>query len=178
MLTNAVEPRSDQAKQRERLVRALEYLGGECRENVRRWSGGQSEWETRLEACRLTRGAVHEWFGEEREKGRAWLPPLALLVDVARRVAGREGGVVWIGRRVWPYPRAPGMRALLTRSIFVDAPTPGERVWAADVALRCRGAQAVIADASGLKMPESRRLQLAAGAGGVMGLLARPGWES
>jgi hypothetical protein len=35
----------------------------------------------------------------------------------------------------------------------------------------------VVADGSGLKMADSRRWQLAAAAGGVMGLIARPGWE-
>jgi len=92
--------------------------------------------------------------------------------------------VVWIGRASHPYPRSlPG--AVLAGSVFVDAVTRTERVWATDTALRSRGAGVVIADASGFDMSASRRLQLAAGLGGqgtnedggVLGLLARPWGE-
>jgi len=87
------------------------------------------------------------------------------------------GRVLWIGRRCWPYPAAlahGGDRRLLEASIFVDAAEQGERVWAIDLALRSPGVAAVVADASGIGMAESRRLQLAAAAGGSLGLLARP----
>jgi hypothetical protein len=51
---------------------------------------------------------------------------------------------------------------LLDRSVFVDPATPAERVWAIELALRCAGVAAVIADGTALSMAESRRLQLAA----------------
>ncbi|MEC9372403.1 MAG: hypothetical protein VYC34_01100, partial [Planctomycetota bacterium] len=59
-------------------------------------------------------------------------------------------------------------------SIFVDAATDAERVWAADMALRCRAAGVVVMDATRLDMAASRRLLLAAQCGGAIGLLARP----
>jgi hypothetical protein len=134
------------------------------------------------------RPGLHEWFAPE--VGSVWIPPLAVLIDLAHRALiafpGRPGGraVVWIGRRCWPFPHAlvcrdpaggAGDRRLLTRSVFVDPPGRAERVWAMDLALRSPGVAAVVADGAGLAMPESRRLQLAAG--GAVGLLARPDRE-
>ncbi|MFG0276296.1 MAG: hypothetical protein ACF8QF_14700, partial [Phycisphaerales bacterium] len=69
-------------------------------------------------------------------------------------------------------------RSLLARSVFVDVAGDSERVWATDLALRCSGAQAVVADGGGLSMSASRRLQLAAEAGNALGLLARPAREA
>lgn len=132
----------------------------------------------------LACGALHEWFGlmgGGRPDSRVWLPPISILSHLAARSlmgSGVSGGlVVWIGKRCWPYPRSLRGRwgaNLLDRSIFVEAADIDERVWAIDLALRCRAVAAVVGDGSGLNMAESRRLQLAAGAGGVLGLLARP----
>jgi hypothetical protein len=133
---------------------------------------------------------VHEWFDEGSGRGM-WWPPLAVLADLAWRAVAGDGGpgaggtVVWVGRRCWPYVhtllrREPGGgddRRLLERSVFVDPPGRAEGVWAVDLALRCAGIAAVIADGRGLTMAESRRLQLAAGAGGTPAMLARPGAE-
>ncbi|GAB4383565.1 MAG: hypothetical protein Kow0022_03770 [Phycisphaerales bacterium] len=55
---------------------------------------------------------------------------------------------------------------------MIDARALGERIWAIDTALRC-GRMIVIADGSGLKTAATRRLQLAAEAGGSLGLLVR-----
>lgn len=137
---------------------------------------------------------VHEWFGEEGG-GEVWLPPMAVLIDLAwaavGRVEGRAGGraggrVVWVGRRCWAYPpslvRRAGAgdagpdrslldRALLDQSVFVDVRARGEGVWAIEQAARCAGVALVIGDGRGLSIAESRRLQLAAsaGAGGAGG---------
>ena len=63
----------------------------------------------------LVRGGVHEWFGIGAPRGPRtdeWAPPLLVLAHVARRAVldaverGAPTTVVWIGRRVWPYPRA------------------------------------------------------------------------
>lgn len=143
----------------------------------------------------LALGSVHEWFGlhdgaEARGEERAgWLPPLTVLLHLAHCAAmHRAGLVVWIGARCHPSP--PAMpRDLLSRSLFVSCDTRDQRVWAIDLSLRCAGVCAIIADASGLSMAESRRCQLAAaagevgrvggagGAGGALALLARPARE-
>lgn len=54
----------------------------------------------------LSRGAVHEWLGVG---DRDWSPPLSLLTHLAwQALASHDGAgrVLWIGRRVWPYPHA------------------------------------------------------------------------
>ncbi len=110
----------------------------------------------------LERGAVHEWFGNG--------PPLGLLGALSRRLSG--GRTVWIGRDCWVH--ANPARTPLGRWVFVDPGSDAERLWAIDQALRCPGVACVIADGRGIDMAGSRRLQLAARAGGTLGLLARP----
>lgn len=127
-------------------------------------------------------GAIHEWFvmpaDASKPTGRPPVAPICVLSHLAGRALEAEGGyVVWVGRRCWPYGRllARGEnRDLLERSIFVDAVNDASRLWAVDVALRCEAVCAVIADGTGLDMPATRRLQLAARAGRSVGLLARP----
>jgi len=135
----------------------------------------------------LIGGAVHEWFLEGMAEP-GWAPPLVVLTYLSRRAlelageSGWAGGVIWIGRRCWPYPPTLGPVGdggrLLNRSIFVDPPDADAWVWAVDVALRSSAFAAVVADASGLSMAGSRRLQLAAQSSGGLALLARPPRES
>jgi len=63
----------------------------------------------------LSRGAVHEWLGVG---DRGWSPPLSLLTHLtwqALTSCDESSRVLWIGRRVWPYPhtlvRERGVRA-------------------------------------------------------------------
>lgn len=130
----------------------------------------------------LRRGTVHEWLtgGPDPGGGRWWSPPLGVLIHAAGRALREDDGgrrAVWVGRGVWPHPRAIPDPTLLARSMFVEARNDAERLWAIDLALRCAGVAVVVADGSGLGMGESRRLQLAAGTGGGVCLLARPWWE-
>jgi hypothetical protein len=116
---------------------------------------------------------IHEWFGGDRA-GRGWAPPLGILLHLAlRSLEGSPGCVVWVGRRCWPYPRVLN-RAGLQRSIFVDPPDGASRLWTIDLAARCPGVAAVVADGSGLDMAATRRLQLAAESGSALVLCARP----
>ncbi|MGD9688312.1 MAG: ImuA family protein [Phycisphaerales bacterium] len=131
-------------------------------------------------------GDVHEWFTPVRDQeGRAARvhAPLGVFMLVASEaLAASEArpSCVWIGRGVWPNPAAMARVSprLLRGSIFVDPCGHDERVWAIDLALRARGVAVVIGDASRLTMSESRRLQLAAEAGGTLGLLARAWTEA
>ncbi len=78
----------------------------------------------------LVRGCVHEWFGvggpgpTRRDRGvRGWSPPLLILAHLARRAAcdaasrGAPASVIWIGRRVWPYPGAIARRTTAVESL-------------------------------------------------------------
>lgn len=121
-----------------------------------------------------------------RREARRWSASLCLLAHLAWRAvdtaaeSGAPGRVFWIGRRCWAHPRllvrgrAGADQRLLRASLFVDPPDDASRLWAIDLALRCAGACAVIADGSRLDMSATRRLQLASEAGGALALLARP----
>ena len=136
-------------------------------------------------------GGLHEWFAEDDPARKsAWLPPMGVLIGLARRALGsgtasgadRGRRAVWVGRRCWPYPPAlvrhgsdGSDRRLFDASVFVDPASRQERVWAIEIAARCVGVGVVIADGSGLAMAGSRRLQLAAKDTPL--LLARPSCE-
>jgi hypothetical protein len=116
---------------------------------------------------------IHEWFGVV-PTARRWAPPLGILLHLAlRSLEGSPGCVVWVGRRCWPYPRVLS-RAGLRRSIFTDPPDGASRLWTIDLAARCPGVAAVVADGSALDMAATRRLQLAAEAGSALVMCARP----
>lgn len=136
-----------------------------------------------LERFPIKAGRVHEWFFEDQRPD--WHPPLTVMAEVAWRSwlgARNTRRVVWIGRRCWPTfqmlaAMGESARNMLTHSLFVDPLTDAERFWAIGQALRCAGVSAVIGDGSGIDSVTSRRLQLAAEDGTVLGLLARPSWE-
>jgi protein ImuA len=132
----------------------------------------------------LQRGHVHEWLGvghdESAGAGAAlrslWSPPVTILSHLVRCAAAGMGTPwsMWIGRRVWPLPHLfSDVPLVLDHALLVDPSDLGEGVWAADAALRCHG-MVVVSDGSRLDMAGSRRLQLAAEAGGSIGLIARP----
>lgn len=173
--------------------------GGEASPRIARIPTGWPDIDRALGGG-LALGSVHEWFGLHEgagggagggaEQRGGWLPPLTVLLHLAHRAAmHRAGLVVWIGAPCHPSP--PAMPPdLLSRSLFVSCDTRDQRVWAIDLSLRCAGVCAIIADASGLTMAESRRCQLAAaagaaekqganggGGGGAIALLARPSRE-
>ena len=124
----------------------------------------------------LPQGVVHEWFTASN-------PPLAFFIHLAAQAiknGNASGPVLWIGRNCWPYPHAlvaAGHPLLLQRSIFIDPPDNASRLWSIDQALRSREVAITIADARGMTMAHSRRLQLAAESGRALALLARPSSE-
>ena len=91
-------------------------------------------------------------------------------------ILGRTGGpVLWIGPEpdAWP----PGLaRFGLSPAdlVLVRAPRPADGLWAMEEALRCPAVGGALLNLSELDLTAARRLQLAAEAGGALGLLLRP----
>ncbi|MFT3686401.1 MAG: hypothetical protein QM783_16015 [Phycisphaerales bacterium] len=129
-----------------------------------------------LPAGGLSRTGVHEWIGSEHASTHAaWTPPLCILSHLAHQAVKDTGRhAVWIGEAVWPHPPTLAARGILARCLFVRAGNAGERLWASDLALRSGAVALVIGDGSRFDVSATRRLQLAAEAGGVPCLLARP----
>lgn len=139
----------------------------------------------------LAAGGLHEWFlmlGSMADRRDVWYAPLTLLALWAGRKAAAPRKVVWVGRACWPTLQILGAVLgrdgtpasggdLTRRCIFLDPQSDKERFWGLGQVLRCAGVGAVVADGSGMDATVSRRLQLAAEAGGVLALLARPPWE-
>lgn len=96
-----------------RRVRAIER--GVGRVEPRPLATGWPALDGSLAGGGLARGAVHEWLGLDDAAGAArtrgglaaWTPPLFLLAALCERALEErpEGWVLWIGSRVWPYPR-------------------------------------------------------------------------
>lgn len=171
---------------------ALSKAISELRERIRLSPGKIPRGSVELAGVQLNLGGVHEWFGSAAagmgQPDRHWLPPMCILADLARRAIAQRAvsSIFWIGRRLWPYPLLLDQhRHVLARSVLIDPPDNDTRLWAIDVALRTpvggvaggMGGVAVIADAQGLTLPHTRRLQLSAGAFGGLCLLARPPGE-
>jgi hypothetical protein len=127
------------------------------------------------------------WIGR-----RAWPYPAALAgVDVHITRSGRESersieyGVELRGEE---QAGDGDPLALFEHSLFVDARPmsgtgrgpegSGELLWASDRALRCARIGAVVLDGTGLSRTALRRLQLAAEAGGAIGIVLRPASET
>jgi hypothetical protein len=139
--------------------------------------------------------------------GRNWSPPLLLLAQLARLAlrqrVEQHSWVVWIGRRLWPQARAligdgsesdagshaegytgggghaaGGDRRLLDCTLLVDPATESDRLWSIDLCLQSPAVAVVAADAGGMTLAQTRRLQLAAEAGGSLALLVRPGRDA
>ena len=114
----------------------------------------------------LARAAVHEVLVTD---------PGAAAGFCALILARSRGSVLWIAAEpdAWP----PGlMRFGLSPAdlVLVQAPRRQDAVWAMEESLRCPGVAGALLATEGLDLTAARRLQLAAEAGGAIGLLLRP----
>lgn len=169
---------------REQIGALQERAGAQARQRPVRWD-------------QPSPGALHEWFGEEEQAGsrgfrgfrglrglQGWLPPLAVVAHgagqalrAAQAGSARNLGVIWIGARCQPFGALLQDEVLRRASIFAEPADEASRLWAADVAIRCPDAAAVVIDGTGFDMAATRRLQLAAASTGCAALLLRPPWE-
>lgn len=122
----------------------------------------------------LPTGCLHEILGSAQD-GAATGFCLAVLSRLMS--PGRAGGarpVLWCARRINLY--GPGLAAWgfdPGRLILVEAAKPADLLWAMEEGLRCAGLMAVVGEIDRLDLTAGRRLQLAAEAGGVTGLVLR-----
>jgi protein ImuA len=114
----------------------------------------------------LPRAALHEILAAE---------PGAAAGFAALALARAGGTVLWIAPEpdAWP----PGLaRFGLSPAalVLVRATRPQDALWAMEETLRCPAVGAALLVTGALDLTAARRLQLAAEAGGVLGLLLRP----
>lgn len=114
----------------------------------------------------LPRAALHEVLAAE---------PGAAAGFAALALARAGGTVLWIAPEpdAWP----PGLARFglsPARLVLVRAPREQDALWAMEETLRCPAVGAALLVAGALDLTAARRLQLAAEAGGVLGLLLRP----
>ncbi len=114
----------------------------------------------------LPRAALHEVLAAE---------PGAAAGFAALVLARAGGTVLWIAPEpdAWP----PGLARFglsPAQLVLVRAPREQDALWAMEETLRCPAVGAALLVAGDLDLTAARRLQLAAEAGGVLGLLLRP----
>jgi len=122
----------------------------------------------------LARAGLHEILAADPGAAAGFC---AILL--ARAAANGRGPVLWIAPEpdAWP----PGLiRFGLSPAdlILVRAPRSEDGLWAMEETLRCTAVSAALLALRDIDMTAARRLQLAAEAGGAMGLLLRPDAEN
>lgn len=118
----------------------------------------------------LPRAALHEVLAAE---------PGAAAGFAALVLARAGGTVLWIAPEpdAWP----PGLARFglsPAQLVLVRAPRAEDGLWAMEETLRCPAVGAALLVAGALDLTAARRLQLAAEAGGVLGLLLRTGEDN
>ena len=142
---------------------AAEPDGGEF------FSTGVPELDEWLPQGGMPRRGLVEWLGEWG--GGAW----TLGVKAAANAVAEGGKVVVVDPRGEFYPPAARLWGLdPAELLLVRPPTVAEAVWAMDEALRCKAVGVVVGIVERLDHRFSRKLQLAAEAGGRPCLLFRP----
>ena len=100
---------------------------------------------------------------------------LSLLVPLLSRLARAGRYIAWIAPPYLPYAPALAQRGLpLERMLLVRTRSLQESLWATEQALRCPAVGAVLGWPAYIVDKNVRRLQLAAEAGGSLGILYRP----
>ena len=160
------------AKTRREIVEALREQIGQSQAGpvAARLSSGCEALDGLLPHGGLRPGVLVEWVSEGSGGGAG-----TLAVAVARQ-ACREGGMlVVVDRRGEFYPPAAAGQGIdLDRMMVVRPATAADEWWALEQVLRSRGVSAVLVWLEQEERRSLRRLQLAAEAGGGVGLLICP----
>lgn len=133
-------------------------------------SSGCQGFDQLLPVGGIARGCLIECLGDGLHAGGSG----ALAMLLARQAAAEGGAIVVLDPRDWFYPPAAAVWGVdLETLVVVRAQGARDQLWAVDQALRCPAVAAVWAPLEQLDERDFRRLQLAAEAGGAVGLLIR-----
>jgi protein ImuA len=116
----------------------------------------------------LARGAIHEILAVETG------PSTAFCAHALSRAGGMAAWIAPPGATDMPWPHGLAAFGLDPAALLFCDAKGGDALWAAEQALRCTALAAVVATLPRLDLAAARRLQLAAEAGGTLGLLLRP----
>ena len=155
-------------------IRALETGVGGRVENRATVGLGDKALDRGLPWGGLPRAALHEIRGDAAAAG--------FTAALAARLAGSDGTVLWCQSRAEAHEagrlHGPGLGAfgLDSRRLVVVTAGPGAEVlWVLEEGFRSAGIAVVVAEGGAPDLTASRRLQLAAEAGGATGLVLTPG---
>jgi hypothetical protein len=157
-------------------VQTLEQLARLCRGEPNRMAprlaapSGFPELDASLPGGGWPIGAIAELMSDAIGIGE-----LSLLLPVLSRLARAGRYIAWIAPPCLPYAPALAQRGLpLERMLLVQTRSLQESLWATEQALRCPAVGAVLGWPAYIVDKNVRRLQLAAEAGGSLGILYRP----
>jgi protein ImuA len=155
----------------ERLAGRIRRLEGTEAGQMARLSSGSQALDQHLPGGGFQQGSLIEWLaGSEAGSGTA-----ALALMAARVACKRGGALVVIDQGRWFYPPAAVAMGLDTGRLVVVRPESEEdEHWAWQQSLAAEGVAAVLGWPRKMSAAAFRRLQLAAQAGGTLGLLIRP----
>lgn len=155
----------------ERLAGRIRRLEGTEAGQVARFSSGNQALDQHLPGGGLRQGSLVEWLaGSEAGSGTT-----ALALMAARVACKRGGALVVIDHGRWFYPPAAVAMGLDTGRLVVVRPESEEdEHWAWQQSLAAEGVATVLGWPRKLSAAAFRRLQLAAQAGGTLGMLIRP----
>jgi protein ImuA len=138
--------------------------------------------DNHLPAGGLARGALHELTAQRPGDGGAVTDFCAALLGriLEDRAGTRKKPVLWClqdraidAGEIYP-PGLAWLRLDAARLLAVRARRDTDVLWTMEEGLRCTGLAAVVGEVRAADLTASRRLQLAAEAGGIPALLLRP----
>jgi protein ImuA len=149
-------------------IRRIEAVGESIRAAA--ISTGSPHLDRLLPHGGFPQGSFVEWMAASAASGAA-----LLALGAARQAAGEEDLIVVIDRAATFYPPAAAALGIRYSQLVVVRPQNArDHHWAIDQSLRCGGAAAVVAWPEKTPINQFRRWQLAAEAGGTLGLFLRP----
>lgn len=161
---------SDQLARADSLRRKLQPYQGFQLRDAEPVSTGAAALDKLLPLGGLRSGSLVEYLAAGVAGGAG---SLSLAAARGACAGGRAFVALDRERRFYP-PAAAGWGIDLSQLLLIRPATKADELWALDQALRCPGVGAVWMRGGAISSRDFRRLQLAAEAGGTLGILIRP----